>query len=254
MTTTVSPESRFVELARWLLIPILVVAGISLPPFSLGSRLLQAGFTLIGEGRNPIWSMRDPDGAQVTVPEQPLGRKLRIRLSSVPRLNFLEGITDEYLLPAVAALPSDLVMKSPLYEVQRRGAPASDVLLTLPIPNDAEPHHTLDLYAWDGETWNWVPSILIGADEVIVARLETLPEMIAFAMMQTLPPHPVVAVNLSSFAVLPADAGQILSEISPIGAYLDVNGSLSLPAELAAQGAWYLPFTTGATTVWCATT
>jgi hypothetical protein len=236
MTTTVSPESRFVELARWLLIPILVVAGISLPPFSLGSRFLQAGFTLVGEGRNPIWSVRDPDGAQVTVPEQSLGGKLRIRLSSVPRLNFLEGITDEYLLPAVAALPSDLAMKSPLYEVQRRGTPASDVLLTLPIPNDAEPYHTLDLYAWDGKTWNWVPSTLIGADEVIVTRLETLAEMIAFALMQTLSPDPIVAVNLSSFSVLPADAGQVLSELNPIGAYLDVNGSLSSPAELAVQG------------------
>ena len=236
MTTRVSHESRFIELARWLFVPILVVAGILLPPLSLGSRLLQVGFTPIGEGRNPVWSVVDPDDAQVTVSEQSLDGKLHVRLSSVPRLNFLEGIIDEHLLPAVAALPSDLVMKSPLYEVQRRGASASDVLLTLPIPNDAEPYHALDLYTWDGQAWSWVSSNLVGTDDVIVAQLETLPEMNAFAAMQTLPLAPVVAVNLSSFTVLPADAGQILGEINPIGAYLDTNGSLSLPAELAVQG------------------
>ncbi len=236
MATRAPRESRFIELTRWILIPVLMVAGILLPPFSLGSRLLQAGFTLIGEGRNPVWSVEDPDGAQVTVAEQPLGAKLRLRLSSVPRLNFLQGITDEHLLPAVAALPSDLSIKSPLYEVQRRGASPSDVLLTVPIPNDAEPYHTLDLYAWDGQAWNWVPSTVIRAEEVIVARLETLPEMIAFAVMQTLPPQPVVATTLSSFSIPPADAGQVLSEINPVGAYLDANGSLSLPAELAVQG------------------
>ena len=90
-------ESRFVELARWIIIPVLVVAASLLPPFSLGSRLLRGGFTSIGEGRTPIWSVQDPDGAQVTVTEQPLDGKLHLRMSSVPRLNFLEGLVDEHL-------------------------------------------------------------------------------------------------------------------------------------------------------------
>jgi hypothetical protein len=232
----VSRESRFVELARWLFVPVLVVTGVLLPPFSLGSHLLQVGFTPIGEGRNPVWSVDDPDGAQVAVSEQPLGGKLRVRLSAVPRLNFLEGLIDEHLLPAVAALPSDLVVKSPLYEIQRRGASPSDVFLTLPIPNDAEPHHNLDLYAWDDRAWNWVPSVVFATDDVIVSQLDALPEMSAFAVMHTLSPTPVVAANLSPLTVLPADAGQILSEINLIGAYLDANGALSLPAELTVQG------------------
>ena len=231
-----SYESRFVELTRWLFIPVLVVAGLLLPPFSLGSRFLQAGFTVIGEGRNAVWSVQDPDGAQVTVPEQPLDEKLRLRLSSVPRLNFLEGLADEHLLPAVAALPFHLSMKSPLSEVQRRGASPSDVLLTIPIPNDAEPYHTLDLYVWDGQAWNWMPSAVIGAGEVIVARLGTLPEIIAFAAMQPLAPKPVVAANLLPFAALPADAGQALSEIHTVGATLSDNGTLDVPGELATQG------------------
>lgn len=235
-------ENRFVELARWLLIPMLVVAGMLLPPFSLGSRLLLGDFTLIGEGRSPVWSVDDSDGAQVTVAEQPLAGKLRLRLSSVPRLNFLEGIVDEHLLPAVASLPFTLSMKSPLYEVQRRGVSPSDVVLTLPIPNDAGPYITLDLYAWDGDAWSWLPSTVIEADDVIVARLETLPEMIAFAVMQPLSPEPVVAADLSLSAVLPGDADQVLSEIYPLSATLGDNGALNLPDESPSpgDGSWHM--------------
>jgi hypothetical protein len=252
MTARVPHENRIVELVRWIILPVLVVAGILLPPFSAGSRLLQAGFTHIGEGRNPIWSVQDADGTQITVPEQPLDGKLLLKLSSVPRLNFLEGLSDERLLPAVAALPADLAMKSPLYQLQRRGVSPSEVVFTMPIPNDAEPYRTLDLYAWDGRAWNWMPSTVIEAEEVIVARLATLPETVAIAAMQTLPPLPVVAADLTSFALhstgrapaklqvsqlsLPPDAGQILSEIYPVGAYLAENGALDVPAELAAQG------------------
>jgi len=237
-------ESRLVELSRWLFIPILVAVGILLPPFSLGRRLLEAGFTPIGEGpalslvegRKAVWSVQDPDGAQVTVPEQPLDEKLRLRLRSVPRLNFLEGFVDEHLLPAVAALPFNLSMKSPLYEIQRRGASPSDVLVTIPIPNDAEPYRTLDLYRWDGQAWRWTPGRIILAEEVIVARLERLPEMIALAAMQPLPPKPVVAANLSESVLLPADSGQVLTEVYPVGATLSENGTLDLPGTLAVQG------------------
>jgi hypothetical protein len=229
-------ESRFVELCRWLFIPALLVAGLLLPPFSLGGRLLEAGFARIGEERNAVWSVKDPDGTQITVPEQPLSDKLRLRLRSVPRLNFLEGLADEHLLPAVVALPFNLSMKSPLYEVQRRGASPANVLLSMPIPTDAEPHDRLDLYVWDGNTWSWTPSTVLPADEVIVVRLETLPEMIAFAAMQPLPPKPVISAKLSASAVLPPEAGQILSEIHPLGATLSENGALDLPGELVLQG------------------
>jgi hypothetical protein len=229
-------ENRFVELSRWILIPVLVVVGILLPPFSLGNRLLQAGFIPIGERQNAVWSVLDPDGAQVTVPEQPLDDKLHLKLSSVPRLNFLEGLVDEHFRPAVAALPFDLPMKSPFYILQRRGATPSDVSLTIPIPNDAEPYRTLDLYAWDGHAWNWMPSTVVEAEEVIVARLDTLPEIIAFATMQTLSPEPVIGADLSASAFLPAEAGQVLGEIHPVGAYLSDNGTLDLPSELVTQG------------------
>ncbi len=251
MTAKTSRESRFIDLLRWLILPVLVVAGLLLPPISLGTRLLDVGFTRIGQGRNPVWSVQDPDGTQITVAQQPLTDRLYLKLTSLPRLNFLEGLADEHLLPAVAALPPDLVMKSPLYELQRRGASPTDVTFTMPIPNDAEPYHTLDLYAWDGQAWKWLPSTVIEAEEVLVARLETLPETVALAAMQTLPPPPAIATDLSPWAVasghsstelpasplsLPADAGQILSEVYPLGAYLAENGALETPSELATFG------------------
>ena len=30
--------------------------------------------------------------------------------------------------------------------------------LKIPIPNEAEPYSTLDLYAWNGQSWAWIPS------------------------------------------------------------------------------------------------
>ncbi|OQY19355.1 MAG: hypothetical protein B6I34_09670 [Anaerolineaceae bacterium 4572_32.1] len=154
----------------------------------------------------------------------------------MPRLNFLEGLVDEHLLPAVAALPFDLTMKSPLYQLQRRGASPSEAVLTLPIPNEAEPYNTLDLYVWDGSSWRWLPSTLIEADQVIVSRLESLPELAAFALVQSHPSEAIVAANLANSEVLAQDAAKVLSEVNPPGAVLDDNGALILPDESDAPG------------------
>lgn len=236
MTVKLPQESRFVELARWILIPVLVVAGMLLPPFSLGSRLLEGDFVLIGAGRIPVWSVQDSDGAQITVPEQPLAGKLRLRFSSVPRLYFLEGIVDEHLLPAVTSLPFNLSLKSPLYQVQRRGVLPSEAVLTLPIPNEAEPYATLDLYTWDGSDWRWLPSTVIEEEGVIVARLETLPELGAFVAVQVLPPEPAVAASLSDGTLLPDDVKEVLHEVYVGGAILGDNGALDLMAESSTPG------------------
>ncbi|MFZ5917187.1 MAG: cellulase family glycosylhydrolase [Chloroflexota bacterium] len=238
MPPTAPQENRLVELSRWILIPALIVAGLLLPPISLGNRLLLAGFTTIGQGRSPLWSVADPDGAQVTVPEQSLPDTLRLKMTSVPRLNFLEGLVDEHLLPAVTTLPFELAMKSPLYEIQRRGAAPRDALLSLPIPNDAEPYHTLDLYTWNGETWRWLPSAVIEADGLVVARLETLPQLAAFALVQTPSPLPVVSTDLTAVAALPAEAEGLLAEVYRLAACLDENGALSpVDATTEAGGA-----------------
>ncbi|MCX7682280.1 MAG: hypothetical protein N2508_10035, partial [Anaerolineae bacterium] len=65
-------------------------------------------------------SVSHPDGVTLRVDKTFTGR-LRVRLSSVPRLNLLEGSAGRELRRAVEALPTYLTVKSPLYQLRARG-------------------------------------------------------------------------------------------------------------------------------------
>lgn len=67
------------------------------------------------------------------------------------------------------------------------------VLLSIPIPNDSEPWETLDLYAWNGSDWQWIPHTLLNENERLESRLDFLPELVA--VVQTSPTSPVISAE-----------------------------------------------------------
>lgn len=222
-TKTASQSKLNVRLVNLILVPALVIASLLLPPVSLAERVAAIGFTTIGD---EVWSVKDPDGSQLTVVKDSLVGALKLKLAPVPRLDFLEGSAGKKLVPAAESLPANLTMKSPLYQIQTRGEASAAVTLHVPIPNDAEPYETLALYAWDGQAWVWQPSQVIAGDEVIEARLSSLPESLSVAVMQTSAPVPLVAAELPIATALPAQAAQTLAEINPVGLYLGEGGEL----------------------------
>ncbi|HHE71186.1 MAG TPA: hypothetical protein ENL34_02745, partial [Chloroflexi bacterium] len=203
------------------LVPILILAGILLPPISAGKRIIEGGYTPIG---GEHWSVEDPDGTQLTVLPSGLSGQLSVKLASVPRLNFLEGSAGKHLLKAAEALPLHLEVKSPLYLISWRGAMPHAAILTIPIPNDAEPYDTLDLYTWTGTEWQWLPGRPIAADDVIVAELSSLPSTVA--VVQTRPLAQVISTAVQPGQTVPPEGRDVLVEVNPVGLWLGSNGAI----------------------------
>ncbi|MGQ9567574.1 MAG: cellulase family glycosylhydrolase [Anaerolineae bacterium] len=206
-----------------VVIPALLLAALWLPPISLNERLLETGFVAIGpEGGAVV----DPDGTQITIPSEGLRGAVKVRLTSIPRVTFLEGKAGRDLVEAAAAIPNQfLLMRSPYYRLEVHGTLPEQMVATIPIPNDSEPYSTLDLYAWDGEGWVWLPSHVIPEDDVIEARLDFVPP--SLVVMQTLPAAPQIATAFPEGASLPEAARGVVAELNPPGLYLaDDQGTI----------------------------
>lgn len=205
-----------------LLIVVIIVSALWLPPISIGKRLSEGGYAALGE---EIWSIADADGTILTVRPEGLRGKLKAKLYSVPRADFIAGSSDEDLVPAAAALPSFVDIKSPIYRLALRGELPSAALLTVPIPNDALPYETLDMYAWTGSSWTWVPSRVIAEEDVILAELGNLPEQFDFVVAQTKLLPPVISADLIGSAV-PEEASGTVVELNPHALMIGDNGQV----------------------------
>ncbi len=215
----------------WILnvaIVALVIAGLLLPPVSAQERIFEAGYTSID--RDEGGSVLESDGTQITVLPEGLEKDVKLRLDGVPRQNFLDGVAGADLKHAAEVLPSTLHIKSPVYEISVKGPMPTAVVLTVPIPNDAEPYEKLSLYSWNGEQWEFVPSQIILEDDLFEARLDYVPQTIA--AFQSTPRPPQVSAVLPEYVSLPEWGDQSLSELNPLGYYLGANNDIegSLPS------------------------
>ncbi|MBN1995016.1 MAG: cellulase family glycosylhydrolase [Anaerolineae bacterium] len=216
-----------------MLIPLLILLILLLPPIALPDRLLSIGYTRID--RHEGGTVEDPDGAKITFLPEGIDRSFRVKLTAVPREFFLEGTAGKSLLAAAENIPPQLIVKSPYYRVLRKGAMPEKVALNIPIPNEAEPYHTLDLYTWTGETWEWLPGRIARRGDVIESELDYLPDSVV--VMQTHAVQPHIAADYPANATLPDDAKSMLVEINPQGLLLDSRGRIidtlgQLPPEI----------------------
>ncbi len=212
-------------------IVVLVAISLLLPPVSAQERILDAGYVRIDKEEGGAVS--DPDGMQVYLLPGGLEKDVKLKEESVPMASFMDGSAGRDLEEAAKALPSHLRVKSPIYSVRVKGQMPEDVLLSAPIPNNAEPYETLSLYSWDGEEWKFLPSVIVVEDDILERRLNHVPETVA--VVQSAAQAPRVSAELPSYASLPQLGDQALAELNPLGYYLgsenNVEGSLtSLPA------------------------
>ncbi len=210
----------------------LIAAVLFLPPLSLYSRLAGSGYQAVGEQGG---ALLDPDGTQVTLQAAAVGSSAR--LVGIPRLDFLEGKTDQAYYAAATNIPSHLRLKSPIYDLQIKsdlprepGAGVQLVTYTVPIPNEAEPIEALSLYEWAGDAWRFVPSHVIVEDATIETTIDYVPGPLAVFHQEHV--VPAVSGDLAAGADVAAMARGV-SEFNPVGLYLQGDGSLlgGLPAE-----------------------
>ena len=112
--STVTKGKWISRIINFVLIPLLILAALLLPPISLRDRILEAGYTVINQDN---WWVEDPDGTRLEVPPAVLSGSVKVKLTLVPRLDFLQGRAGKELVGAARAIPDNLDVKSPLYHL-----------------------------------------------------------------------------------------------------------------------------------------
>jgi len=221
-------RSRFVasflgSLVIYGLIIVLLVAIFMLPPISAAERILSYGYADIPTEQGGFVTAED--GAQVIVLPEGIQGKTKIKFTAIPRSRFLEGSAGDDRLKAAESIPLWIVMKSPYYQIEFWGRKLpTEVILRIPVPANAEPLSTLDLYSWTGEAWVWLPHFVPPGEDFIEARLDYLPQSVV--VMQTKPLQPSISADVPQAAEVSDQARDTLTEINPQGLYLDAGGAI----------------------------
>ncbi|MCI0477409.1 MAG: glycosyl hydrolase family 18 protein [Anaerolineales bacterium] len=211
------------------IIPFLVLLAIALPPLALPQRILSAGYS--GIAANTGGSVSIADGAQFSVPPGALKSGASIRLTSQPPAAFLKT-------SLAKDLPPTLEVKSPLYQPSLQGQPPTQAVLSLPIPDDADPFATLDAYGYDGKKWNKLPFQFFIEEQRLEAYFATaVPQAVVLA--QTAALAPTISADLTSKTTLPGAVGDLLAEVNPVGLTIADGGGIAgnIPALNEASAA-----------------
>ena len=199
----------------------LLVLSLWLPPASFGARLLHSDYPAIGVAGG-VASL--PDGAQVLIPQGALSKQLRLKMTVIPRLDFLSGAGDKAEDAAAEAIEAPLVtLQSGVYRFRTYGPAPKEAILTLPLPTGLSAP-TADLYGWDGRKWDWMPAHVVPEERVLEAQLTTIPSMVAIVQAKRQPPS--ITAVLAVAGGVPAKAKGVLSEINPTGYSVNADGTL----------------------------
>ena len=194
--------------AYFVLIPLLILTLLILPPTSLIDRIQSIGYESIGSEGGVV---KSDDGAQLDLP--PSGGTTWLKLEAV------DTFQNE-------SIPANLTLLGPIYHIQQRGATPPIAFLTLPLPNSAEAAHSLDLYAFNGQSWEFVPGKKNNSQGIIEARLDALPQ--AVALMQANAANLMLSAEQLPTRLLEAVA---LSEITPRQFLINEEGEIVVISE-----------------------
>ncbi len=209
------------------LLALVVIVALLLPKLSLAQLgdVFVGGYTTL-DATNA--TLEHPDGLKVKL-TAPDTHKVRMKLGSVPQADFVAGSLPDDLLPAIKTLPSPLMPKSPYYQIDVRGKEvAVPAQLEVVIPNEAEPWDTLDLYSWDGEAWQWLPTRLDRATETLVAEVKTLPKSVM--VMQTGPVQQMIATEVAKYPLpetMNPSPKDLLTEVDVPGILIGTMGGVA---------------------------
>ena len=206
----------------FFLLNLLPVSGIVPISIFMADRYLYLDYEAIGPDNRTLYTS---DGARMTFRPLAADHSGWVKLDVLPGDKFWPEKVDSELATAAENLPSNLTIKGSIYHIEYKGDSPSGISLTIPIPKDAESHHTLDLYAWNGQVWEWQPSRRILVKNVIEAKLDFLPQ--AVAVMQTQALDLGLSSNYSHNLILAGDTELIGLEINLQGLALDSQGRIT---------------------------
>ncbi len=186
-----------------VLVLLLIVTGLFLPPISLGQRL-----GLGGDGTESAGESSDTEAIALTLDESARG----VKTETVSQEAFLSGDAGDDWLTAAGAIPTNLTLASDVYAISYKNEQPVGSARIL-IPASAQPYQTLDLFGWDGQAWNFVPSVVDASGSSLDSAEGPLPQ--ALALMQTAKPQEVaIGAELLPGQELPAAVFPYLTEVS----------------------------------------
>jgi len=209
------------KLFNFVIIPILILLILLLPPLDLLGRVQAIGYESITPDSGMV---TDPDRTHVTFPADGLTGKTYAKLESVPRESFERGDVSDDMRQALTQLPAELRPRSPIYQLSVRGDIPTHTVATIVIPNDSLPYETLDVYNWNGASWEWMPHRLITEEDVIESDINFVPN--DFAVFQTVPKLPTVGAILPVGKELPPEAVPATTAVFPTALMLRGDGSV----------------------------
>lgn len=198
-------------------IPALVLLALILPPIAIPSRILNAGFTGISPVNGGTVNLND--GAQFSIPPGQAKSAVSIRLTSQSRDAFMKsGVAKD--------LPKALDVKSPGYYPGMQGTAPSLSILSLPIPDGADPLSTLTVYGYVGKKWTKLPFQIYTDDQRVETYLgTTIPDAVVIA--QTQAQAPTLSVDLSGKSQIVPQVNQLVAEVTPGGYSIAEDGSIN---------------------------
>lgn len=142
--------------AGWLVLAALLVAGLLLPPVSLGTRIRTLGYTQLRPGEAALVASNVP-GAQLELSRRAVLRPARMRLRSTERIP-----------SAAAELPAGRVAIGPVFAPSLAGPAPREAWLATSLDIGEGEQAFVDPYGWDGERWRWLDMQFQGANRLRV--------------------------------------------------------------------------------------
>lgn len=204
-----------------VLSPLLIGLALWLPPVSLGTRVFDAGFSRVAPGGG----LTLPDGAELTLPADsiPTTASPRLQFSRINRTALFDGSEQGAMASAMVILPERLTLLSDVYVATTKDEAPAYSLWRLPLPTTAATPSLLDVYAWDGTEWRWIPHTMEGGR--LVSRAPGLP--MGVAIVEALPSRPQVGVITDeSLDFLNIRGNVVLSTLSPRLFFLQGDGNV----------------------------
>nr|MBP7689976.1 hypothetical protein [Thermoflexales bacterium] len=170
----------------WIgIIAILVIVGLLLPPISLAERvgLTCSGTTL--DAKTPATTT--PDGLTIALSDP--AQSVTLKTQSISADKFEANQAGADFVKARDALPVNLLLRSPIYQLDGCGKTAVSGSLAINLPEGAATNDTYDLYAWDGAQWTWLGAYLDPSSNTVSAQIEALPKQLALFQSTSMAPY-----------------------------------------------------------------
>lgn len=206
----------------FLLVLALLLAGLFLPPISLGERL---GLTGGAETADPTPGAETGEETAVVEATQSIPGEVALTLS--------DGNATVRAGGEAGPAPGNVAFQTPIYAIAYEGAaPTGQVALNVPAGGDGS---ALDMMGWDGSSWRFMPSQFEASSQQRVSTAAPLPQSVALVQVNA-PISPAIAAALPSDAEVAAEVAGRLTEVWVGPLQLQADGTLA--GEVTAVSGW----------------